>query len=705
MGKVVRITSDGQAAEYDAASGTLRIEQPDGGLIIRQAGSDGLGDGSKDAAGAQAHDANLAEYVSTSALNSVASDLLQAIQSDITSSNDRTNDIAKAIKLLAIKVEEPKSAAVTGQSIVRSPLLLKATLAFQANASSELLPASGPVKIRYDGTEGNADSVKLCEDLETDLNHFLTKTASEYYPDTTRMLFDNVGLAGAGFKKVYNCPLRRRPSSESVATEDFIVNAGATDIRNAQRMTQRIMMAHSRLKRFMLSGYYRDVPVNRPTETATDLATVKAQALGLGAVSQMPANHRHTIYECYCELDIPGFEHKDKKGSLTGLELPYRVTIDKDSQQILEIRRDWKEDDPNFERRISFVKYPFIEALGFYGLGLMHLLCNTTEAMTAAWRILLDAGMFSSFPGWLFAKDAGKAQENNTIRVGPGEGQGVQTGGRAIGDVVMPLPYKDPNVAFIELAKLITDAAEQLGGIGETSVGEGKQDAPVGTTIALLEQATKMMAAVHKGLHAAQAEEFQLLKERFREDPEAFWRFNKKPTRAWDQQQFIAALEDGDVVPAADPNTPSHMHRVMRAVGLVQLATAFPQLFGSAGTTEVIKTVLRVLGWETDAYLQPDPPQDPNAAQPQSLPIDPVGMAAVHVKAQSDAAKIQSDTQNKELDRQSRERIAAATIGAKAHSDHKDAALAEKALLLRSHQEALKFATGGLGSGPGARVI
>lgn len=682
MGKLVAIRTPDGDAQLDAEAGQMIIARPDGGIILRPTfglGAQVLQDPDED----EDFDENLAEYLTPAELADIASDLLIAIDDDWASASNRRKDIETAIKVLGINVEEPRSgsadSAVEGQSNVRSPLLLEAVLNFQANASAELLPAAGPVKMRYDGEDGaDEDVLTTVENLEKDFNHFLTTTASEYYPDTTRMLFDNVGLAGAGFKKVFHCPIRKRPASESVAAENLIVNAGATDLKNADRITERWTLSQNRMKQLQIKGYYRDIKLGMPTAPADSVEAAKLRQQGISHTKSLPINYQHRNYSCHCYLDHPVLQPKDAE---EGLPVPFRVTIEIDSRQILEIRRDWKQDDENYERRQTYVKWPFVEAMGFYGIGLMHILGNTTNGMTGTWRVLLDAGMFSNFPGWLYAKDRIKGQDRTTFRVGVGQGVGINTGGQPITDVAMPLPYKEPSATLIQLANMVSEAAQRLGNTPDLQVGEGSQQAPVGTTIALLEQAQKMMASVHKGLHAAQAEEFQLLKELFREDPESFWKRNKKPSAKWTPEMFMAALDNADIVPAADPNTPSHMHRVMRVVAMIQLATAFPQLFGTAGTMEAAKTALRVLGWDPDPYLQPDPPQPP---QPPPVPADPVGMAAVQAKAKSDAEKNQTDLKKTQMQIASTEKVKGAELQQKAQADAQAAGL-ERAKLMKDH--------------------
>lgn len=576
----------------DPATGAALIEMDDGGVVVDFAPSPAA----NESADAKQHDANLAEYIDKGELGRISEELLLGIQQDDQSRTDWLETRAQGIRLLGLKMENPKSsmdssAALEGMSTVRHPLLLEAVLRFQANARGELLPASGPVKvsdkIKEDGTNDT-----LAEALESDLNYYLTTTASEYYPDTDRLLF-YVGFGGCGFKKVYNCPIRQRPVSESVDAKDLIVSDASTDLRNSRRVTHEIRMRPSMLKRMQLAGAYRDVTIgyaNPSLPNAVDQEIANTQGID-PQISMQEVDRDHTIYECYCELDIKGFEDK-QKGTITGLALPYRVVIDKDSHEILEVRRNWREEDETKLAKICFVKYSYVPGLGFYDIGLVHILGNTTNALTAAWRELLDAGMFANFPGFIYSKLAGR-QNTNEFRVPPGGGVGFDTNGIGkLSDAIMPLPYKDIGPAFAQFIDNIAQTGQRVGGTAEISIGEGKQDAPVGTTLALLEQATKIEGAVHKRLHAAQAEEFQMLKECFRENPESFVR-SVKGDLTWDADQFIAALEDASIVPQADPNTPSHMHRLMKAQGLVQLDKAYP---GEMKSTEVLQRVLTMMG-------------------------------------------------------------------------------------------------------------
>ena len=655
--------------DLDADSKVLEIKHSDGSITINLGGAKRQPKDTK-------FDDNLAESLSEYVMNAIADDLLRGIAQDESSRSEWMEDRAEGIKLLGLRVEKPRSgvdtggssAPLEGMSTVRHPALLEAVLRFQANARGELLPSDGPVKVRNDnnglsnadiagiGHNGGPPMAKpgldqddLAEALEKDMNHYLTSIATEYYPDTDRMLL-MVGFGGCGFKKGYHCPIRNRPAIESVDAADLIVSNAATDLTNSTRVTHVVRMKASTLKRMQLLGEYREVDLvepgyddRNPVEREVDeVQGVRPQP------DPTPALRERTIYECYCELDIEGFEHKDDKGKVTGLPVPYQVVIDKASRTVLAIKRNWKEGDKLCLPRRRFVKYPFVPGFGFYDIGLVHILGNSTAALTAAWREMLDAGMFANFPGFLFAKVAGR-QETNQFRVPPGGGVPIDTQGQPISQVVMPLPYKGPDPALIQLADNIAQNAQRVGGTAEVQVGEGRQDAPVGTTIALIEQAQKVLDAVHKRIHAAQAEEFQMLKELFQEDPEALYRANRNPQRKWNAQMVMEALADTDLVPVADPNTSSHMMRVMKAQALVVLSQTAPP--GVFDMQEVYRRALAMIAMANPDQLVPIGGV-PTGQQRQT---DPKAQAAM-MKAQADAAlgqgKLQLEQQRAQLEQQ-----------------------------------------------------
>lgn len=631
----------------DPKTGAVETEQDDGGVVID------FNPPKRPRSNKARHDDNLAEKISYSERSEIAEELLIGIQADDLSRQQWLDQREKGVVLLGLKIEASRndvggsSAPVEGMSSVRNPLLLEAVLRFQANARGEMLPASGPVKV-INASKGDASNDKLAEDLERDLNYYLTTVAKEYYPDTDRMLF-STGFSGEGFKKVYNCPLRRRPVSESVDPKDFIISNAATDMTNARRVTHKITMKPSTLRRMQIVGAYVDSLDVQPSPDLNTLEMREANIQGV-AVSSRPEDADFTIYECYCELDLDEFAPRKFRGE--GVALPYRVTINADSREILEVRRNWKEDDPQCLPKPYFVEFPFVtSSLGFWSIGLLHILGNTTAALTAAWRLALDNAMFANFPGFLYAKD-GARQMTNEFRVPPGGGAGINTGGLPIQQSVMPLPYKEGGPGLAAITANMTEAGARVGGTAELQVSEGRQDAPVGTTLAMIEQATKVMDAVHKRLHAAQAEEFQLLKERFREDPEALFRHAPDGFTTWDEARFEAALNNCRIVPVADPNTPSHMHRLMKAQALMQVDAANPGLFLRR------EVVTRALGMmridDIEALFAPPPPQGPP-------PVDPIRAMEVQAKiksAEAKFAKISADLQSEMLDRKSKEHLA-----------------------------------------------
>jgi hypothetical protein len=668
--------------------GALKVDTPDGGVVI-----DFNPDLSKPEDKTKGWFANLADQIDEGELASIASQLLDGIQRDEDSRQEWMAMRAKGITMLGLKLEDPSdvggsaSAPLEGMSRIRHPLLTEATVRFQANARGELLPAAGPVKVRNDmtlppkppinmppldntpggpppppmmGHNGGPNLMEetdnLADVLETDFNHYLTVTATEYVPDTDRMLF-YVGFGGDGFKKVFNCPLRRRPVSESVDAEDLIVSNSATDLQNCGRVTHKIKMRKSILKRMQIAGGYRDVPLGQAQPgKPTEVDVKKAQIAGQNIQAQKPEDEDYTVYETYCELDLDKFAPKHFKGK--GLPLPYRVTIEKDSRQVLSIIRNWDEDDEQCLAKRFFVQFPFIRGLGFYGLGFIHLLGNLTTTLTAAWREMLDAGMFANFPGFLVSKGASR-QLTNQLRVPPGGSVAIDLGPQQdIRSVAMALPYKEPGPSFTAFVQHVAEEGQRLASTAEVNVGEGKQDAPVGTTLALIEQATKVLDAVHKRLHQAQSEEFMLLKDRFKEDPEAFWR-HRKTVHPWKKEEFLKALENNDLVPVADPNNPTSLHRMAKAHAIMQLSAAAPQLYNTQG---VHTKVLRMMNVDAQGLFN---------AQPTPPPPDP-RMEAIKEKAKASQAqanmemlreKIRIETEKMRLadneeERNSREKIA-----------------------------------------------
>jgi hypothetical protein len=626
-------------------------------------------------------DANLALKLTDFQLAQVSMELIRGIDSDLQSRTEWEGIAQKAIDYLGLKMEAASTDVTTEGSVskVFHTLLLESSVYFWANAHAELLPASGPCKVMDDkpvepkpnvppmppsmpgmgqvnpnpmpanGMPAQAGSNQpfvvnrgeLASAFEADMNHYLTAVDRQYYRDFSRMLF-SLGPMGTEFRKVYWCPQRKRPVSEWVKGINLIVSNDAADLSTATRVTERIKMRQSAVKRLQIEGWWRNIPLSTPSPTVDKVAQAEAQITGINLQSQLSADYQHTIYECYCELDLPGFEHEDDLG-VTGLPLPYRVTIDRDSKQVLEIRRNWKEGDSNYIARKRYVMYGMIPGLGFYYLGYIHVLGNTQRALTAIERQLLDAGQYANFPGFLYAK-GGMKNDNSDIRIPPGGGREINTGDKPIGNVVMALPYKDISPGLLKLMETLSSDGRKLSSIAEMPVGEGRADVPVGTVVAMIEQTTKVTSAVHKGLHASMMEELLLLKEQFAEDPTALWAFAKTPARKWEQAE---EFNDIDLVPASDPNIPSQLHRTTQSMALMQVAQQVAPL-GILNLKEVTERVLRTLNIPNLEALFQNPTIPPQAKPqgPQQPPPDPSKMANVQLKAVEQQRKAASEQQN-----------------------------------------------------------
>ena len=636
---------DGGMPVFDDSGAIIKIEYPDGSVTVSTDGKP-LVEAQAAKKATEWFD-NLANDIEATQLALLVDDLLRGIADDLESRREWIEDRATGIKLLALKVEVPgtqsaaEGAPVEGMSKVRHPLLLEAVLRSQANARSEMLPTDGPVKIHNDAQTDTLSKDSLATLLQGDMNHYLTTVAREYYPDTDRMLFMTC-FGGTGFRKVYQCPLRNRPVLESVDADDLIVNNSATDLTTAQRITHRVMMTQSTVKRLQLLQVYRDVTLSDPMQPRTDALTeAKESQQGVTGTVQNPADREREIYECYCELNIPGFEHQ-WKGKPSGLPVPYRVTIDVSSREALAVVRNYNEpaeDQLPVARRV-FVKWPYIPGLKFYDIGLLHILGNTTNALTAAWREMLDNGMFANFPGFLMA-DTAQRQNTNIFRVPPGGSASVKTGGMPIKDAMMPLPYETQHMApLMQLTESMTEQGQRIGGTSEPQVGEGRADVPVGTVLAMIEQAVKVSNAVHKRFWTAQADELQLFRDCIRENVDDFIAANQRRVKGksppLDKAKLLAALDDYDLVPQADPNTSSNGQRIMKIQGVMQLSQASPNLYDPL---KVHTAALNAMGW-----ANPDEFFVPPAAR-GNPPPELVEMQAKMANEKAEAAAKTSDSQ------------------------------------------------------------
>lgn len=660
----VDLSDDDGGIDYDKAA---KIETDDGGVVvyigpprIRNEDTE-FGD-------------NLALVMPENQLNGIADELITLIDNDNQSRREWLDTRARGMELMGLRIEAMRSngsdgsAPLEGQSQVRATLLAEAVIRFGANAFAELVPTDGPAKVTEDTSGASPALDDLADALEKDLNHYLTVIDKPWVPDTDQMLL-RIGLDGCVFKKVSHDPILRRPTSRACYGDDIIVNNSATSIYDAGRITHRVFMRKSMIRRMQLVHAYRDIDLADPGYI--EKLPTEQQAEQISGVRKHESWERddrdHEILECYCELDIPGFEH-ETDGAPDGLAVPYKVAIHRESRQVLELRRNWDEDDEMCLPKTYFVMFPFIRGFGFYAIGLSHLLGNMTNGITACYREMVDAGMYANFPGALIAKGSAR-QNNNIFRIPPGGTAEIETGGLPIQQVAMPLPYKSPDAVWTSFVQALNQEGKSLGGTAEIMVGEGRQDAPVGTTLALIEQAIKPLLATHKRLCAAQSDELQLLVERFREDPESFIRASqklkpkKKPNPMmpspmnWDEQLFLQAINENTIVTKADPNTASHLQRMLRNAALYQMAKDEPPAFN---TLTIRRMCIRGIGFANpDQFLNPNPQPPPPDPKAQAAMI---GAQADMMDAQTKAGQLQLDARNAPFDAQQKQMEAQAKV-------------------------------------------
>lgn len=614
--------------------GALEIDQPDGGVIVQFNPSKAdEGNGPEDLA--KFYD-NIADKIGDGRLLTIAAELHEAIEADDNSRKVSLSNQAKGMDLMGLSIEDPKAgdgaAAMDGMSVVTNPLLLDAVLKGWANAQAEFLPADGPCKIEDFGDEPNQEHDDLADAFERDMNYFLTTICTEYAPETSHMLLWGTFFGGSGFKKVFMDPMKSRPTSQKVDSKNLIVSDATTDLKSCERITHQIPMRQSVMKRMQMKGFYRDVALTPPSVTTDEVSEKIAEIQGVTTSKARPEDQPYTLWETQCELDLDEFAPSKFKGK--GISLPYLVTMDKDTMQILAVRRDWKPEDDECERKRMYVKYPYVPGPGFYGTGLLNILGNSTAAMTAAWRICLDSGMLAAFPGFLVAKLGGR-QNTSDMTVSPATGTPIETNGMPIRDIVMDLPYKEAGPGLMGLIDKITEQAKAAGASAEIPVGEGIQNVPVGTMLAHIETATKLMAATHKGMHGAQDEELGLIADLFRENPESFWKGNARHKRKpfWDEAKLMRALDTVTLVPKSDPNIPSHIHRTMKAVALVELKGT--PLGALLDAKEVLKRVLNAMREDQKGLLL-DPPPPNGKPSPEETTAD-----AKMLDAQTKAKKLE----------------------------------------------------------------
>jgi hypothetical protein len=511
-------------------------------------------------------DDNIADELPDDLLEKIGHDLFGLIKDDYDSSDEWRQGIEKGLKLLGVKLEEVQE-PFPGACGASHPLLMEAVTQFQARAIGELFPSEGPVKTRILGRQTH-ERIQQAQRVREYLNFQVTEEMVEYFPELDQLLMW-VPLSGSAFTKVYFDPLLARPVMRAISVDDFIVDYEATDIYSASRVTQVVRLYQNDLKKLMKRKIFRDVKLIDPA--LEDDRIVKPQVDEMEGRDRVEAEatRKYTLYECHCTLDLEGH---DKEADEDDIELPYIVVMDKDTKEILSVRRNWEETDPAKKRINWFQHWKFLPGLGFYGFGLIHLLGNLTKSATAALRILVDSGMYSTLPGGFKSRGARLQGGDDPIRFG--EWRDLDGAGDDIRKNIIPLPTKEPSATLFQLLGAVVEDGRRLASITDINVGDSNQENPVGTTLALLEQGVRVMTAVHKRLHRAQGEVLKALKRIDRDNmPEVYPYEIEGETKEIRNSDFARSI---DVLPVSDPNIFSETQRIMRAQAQLQLAQQFP---------------------------------------------------------------------------------------------------------------------------------
>ena len=561
--------------------------------------------------------ANLAEEMPDRELGRIAGELLSEFDANKASRQEWEDAYANGLELLGFNYEE-RTQPFRGSSGVTHPLLAEAATQFQAQAFNELLPASGPVRTAIVGAE-TRDKQQQSQRVRQFMNYYITNVMEEYTPELDQMLF-YLPLAGSTFKKVYFDENMGRAVSKFVPAEHLVVPYETSDLETCPNITQTLRISLNELRKKQISGFYLDIPV-LPGQAEGDSVTDEINRID--GMSPNQIDYDCTLLECHVDLDIEGYEEKDDDGEPTGIKVPYVVTISQDNGQILSIRRNYREDD-DMKRKIQyFVHYKFLPGFGFYGLGLIHTIGGLSRTATAALRQLIDAGTLSNLPAGFKARGLRIRDDDDPLQ--PGEFRDVDAPGGAIRDSLMPLPFKGPDGTLFQLLGFVVDAGRRFATITDMKVGDGNQQAAVGTTIALLEQGSRVMSAVHKRLHYAMRLEFKILSRVMGESlPDEY------PYAVEGEDSAVKATDFDDrvdVIPVSDPNVFSQAQRIALAQTKLQLAGAAPDLHNMY---EVYRDMYDALGVkDTDRIMKRVPDEEPTPKDPAQENIDVMDMVVL----------------------------------------------------------------------------
>ncbi len=529
-------------------------------------------------------DANLVEALDEGYLNELAGDLIGMVDGDVDSRKDWADTYVKGLDILGFKYEE-RTTPWQGACGVNSTVLAEAAIRFQAETMSETFPAAGPVKVKVLGKE-TKDKLEAAERVKADMNYELTENMVEYRPEHERMLY-SLGLAGSAFKKVYFDPNMGRQAAIYIPAEDVIVPYGASNIESAERVTHVMRKTKNEVMRLQASGFYTDIELGDPAPFHTDIEEKKAEEGGYDITD----DDRYTIYEIHADLIIEGIDDED------GLAKPYIFTIERGTENVLAIRRNWDEEDMLNMKRQHFVHYVYVPGFGFYGLGLIHIVGGYAKAGTSIIRQLVDAGTLSNLPGGL--KSRGLRIKGDDSPIEPGEFKDVDVPSGSIRENIMPLPYKEPSQTLLALLNQITTEGRRLGAISDMNISDMSANAPVGTTLALLERTLKPMAAVQARVHYAMKLEFKMLKAIMAEEASVEYDYMPNRGEVAARQSDYAMV---DVIPVSDPNSSTMAQRVVQYQAVLQMSQQAPQIYN---LPQLHRQMIEVLGVKNADKLVP----------------------------------------------------------------------------------------------------
>lgn len=578
--------------------------------------------------------ANLADELDDSVLSTMASELIADYEDDLASRKDWIQTYVDGLELLGMKIEE-RSEPWEGACGVYHPLLSEALVKFQAETMMSMFPASGPVKTQIIGKE-TQDKKEAAQRVQDDMNYQLTDVMQEYRPEHERMLW-GLGLSGNAFKKVYFDPHLDRQVSLFVPAEDIVVPYGASNLESAERVTHTMRKTENEMNRLMAAGFYRDVDLGTPADVLDEVEKKIAEKMGFRATS----DSRYKVLEMHVDYNLPGYEHKDEDGNETGVALPYVITIEKGTNTVLAVRRNWEPDDKTYQKRQHFVHYGYVPGFGFYYFGLIHLVGAFAKSGTSLIRQLVDAGTLSNLPGGF--KTRGLRVKGDDTPIAPGEFRDVDVPSGTMRDNIMPLPYKEPSQVLMALLQNIVDEGRRFANTADLQISDMSANSPVGTTLAILERTLKVMSAVQARIHYSMKQELGLLKEIIAAyTPEDY---SYEPTEG-SRRAKKSDYENVEVIPVSDPNASTMAQKIVQYQAVMQLAQASPQLYN---LPLLHRQMLEVLGIKNAQKLVPmdedQKPTDPVTENQNILRNKPVkafsyqdheAHIAVHMAAMQD---------------------------------------------------------------------